>query len=147
MDKEFMDSLLALVEKELDNNDLGVDLIALGMRMNRTKLNRKIKDLTGQSTNEFIRSFRLKKSMEIMTKENVTITEVIDADRHTIQLLFYDCFQKRIWPDAFTVPTATKESLTFITSEKSGRSLKRISVPVRNELSPVTVFHTRWGIS
>src|SRR6218665_61032 len=77
LDKEFMDKLLALLEGELDNSELGVDLISHKLGMNRTKLNKKIKDLSGQSTNEFIRSFRLKKSMEIMTHENITVTEVM----------------------------------------------------------------------
>lgn len=76
-DKEFMDSLLELMEKQLENTDLNVDYICQQIGMSKTKLYKKIKDITGQTINEFVRAFRLKKAIDIMTHEDVTVTEVM----------------------------------------------------------------------
>jgi DNA-binding response OmpR family regulator len=75
--KQFMDELFVLLEERLESVDLSVDYLSQELGINRTKLNKKIKDLTGQSINEFVRSFRLKKAVEIMTSEDVSVTEVI----------------------------------------------------------------------
>jgi AraC-like DNA-binding protein len=45
--------------------------------MSRTKLYNKIKSLTGQSIGEFIRTIRLKKAAQIMTHQDIPITEVM----------------------------------------------------------------------
>jgi AraC-like DNA-binding protein len=44
--------------------------------MSKTKLYQKIKSITGQSIAEFVRTFRLKKAIQIMTHEDVLLTEV-----------------------------------------------------------------------
>ena len=77
IDKEFMDTLLALVEEQLESTELNVDFLCQKIGMSKTKLYKKIKDLTGQTINEFIRTFRLKKATEIMIHEDVNVTEVM----------------------------------------------------------------------
>ncbi|WP_282332510.1 hybrid sensor histidine kinase/response regulator transcription factor [Pinibacter soli] len=76
-DKEFMDRLLELTEQQLENTELNVDFICHNIGMSKTKLYKKVKDITGQTINEFVRAFRLKKAVDIMTHEDVTITEVM----------------------------------------------------------------------
>ena len=76
-DKEFINSLLELMELQLENTDLNVDFICQQIGMSRTKLYKKIKDLTGQTINEFVRLFRLKKAVEIMTNEDLPVVEVM----------------------------------------------------------------------
>jgi AraC-like DNA-binding protein len=57
---------------------MDVDFLCKNLFVSRTKLYHKIKSISGQSVGEFIRTIRLKKSIEIMTHENVTMTEVAD---------------------------------------------------------------------
>ncbi|MCW3091975.1 MAG: response regulator [Ferruginibacter sp.] len=76
-DKEFMNSLLALMKLQLENTDLNVDYICQQIGMSKTKLYKKIREISGQTINEFVRAFRLKKAMEIMTHEDITVTEVM----------------------------------------------------------------------
>lgn len=76
-DKEFMEKLLGLLDEHLEGADLGVDFLSLQLSMNRTKLNEKIKAISGKSITEFVRSFRLKKAIDIMSSEDVSISEVI----------------------------------------------------------------------
>ena len=65
------------MELQLENTDLNVDFICQQIGMSRTKLYKKIKDLTGQTINEFVRLFRLKKAVEIMTNEDLPVMEVM----------------------------------------------------------------------
>jgi AraC-like DNA-binding protein len=44
--------------------------------VSKTSLFQKIKSITGQSIVEFIRTFRLKKSVQLMTEEDVPLSDV-----------------------------------------------------------------------
>ena len=76
-DREFIEKLFLILDSQIINPELDVDYICREIGMSRTKLYQKIKGLTGQSIVEFIRSFRLKKAIQIMTHEDVSISEVI----------------------------------------------------------------------
>lgn len=93
-DKEFMDKLLSIIDKELSNPDLEIDLLCNAIGMSRTKLYHKIKEISGQAPNEFIRSIRLKKAIEIMTHEDVLLTEVIYRIGIQTQSYFTKAFKK-----------------------------------------------------
>jgi ligand-binding sensor domain-containing protein/signal transduction histidine kinase/DNA-binding NarL/FixJ family response regulator len=93
-DKEFMDKLLLIIDKELNNPDLDVDQLCNTIGMSRTKLYHKIKEISGQAPNEFIRSIRLKKAIEIMTHEDVLLTEVIYRVGIQTQSYFTKAFKK-----------------------------------------------------
>jgi ligand-binding sensor domain-containing protein/signal transduction histidine kinase/DNA-binding response OmpR family regulator len=75
-DKEFMDRLTQIIESQLVNPELDVEFLCNEVFMSKTKLYQKIKSITGQSIAEFVRTFRLKKAIQIMTHEDVLLTEV-----------------------------------------------------------------------
>ncbi|MES2276578.1 MAG: two-component regulator propeller domain-containing protein [Bacteroidota bacterium] len=77
LDKEFVEKLIDIIEQRLTSAELGVDYISKEMGMSQSKLYQKIKKISGQSIVEFIRSRRLKKAVQIMTHEDVSINEVI----------------------------------------------------------------------
>jgi signal transduction histidine kinase/ligand-binding sensor domain-containing protein/DNA-binding response OmpR family regulator len=93
-DKEFMDKLLSIINKELSNPDLDIDKLCSAIGMSRTKLYHKIKELSGQAPNEFIRSIRLKKAVEILTHEDILLTEVIYRVGIQTQSYFTKAFKK-----------------------------------------------------
>jgi ligand-binding sensor domain-containing protein/signal transduction histidine kinase/CheY-like chemotaxis protein/AraC-like DNA-binding protein len=93
-DKEFMDKLLCIINAELSNPDLDIDDICNSVGMSRTKLYHKIKELSGQAPNEFIRSIRLKKAIEILTHEDVLLTEVMYRVGIQTQSYFTKAFKK-----------------------------------------------------
>lgn len=93
-DKEFLDTLLAFIDKELSNPDLDVEQLCGAIGMSRTKLYHKIKEISGQAPNEFIRSIRLKKAIEILTHEDVLLTEVIYRVGIQTQSYFTKAFKK-----------------------------------------------------
>ncbi len=94
-DKEFMDQLLKILEQNLDDPELlNVDYVCRKIGISKTKLYKKIKDITGQTINEFIRTIRLKKAMEIMTHEDVQITDVMYRVGILSQSYFTTVFKK-----------------------------------------------------
>jgi signal transduction histidine kinase/ligand-binding sensor domain-containing protein/DNA-binding response OmpR family regulator len=76
-DRDFMAKLMAIIGKQLSNPDLDVEQLSREMGMSQSRLYQKIKKISGQSIVEFIRSCRLKKAIQIMTHEDVTINEII----------------------------------------------------------------------
>jgi ligand-binding sensor domain-containing protein/signal transduction histidine kinase/DNA-binding response OmpR family regulator len=93
-DKAFMEQLLAIIESHLTNPDMDVDYICTQISMSRTKLYQKIKNITGQSIGEFIRTVRLKKAVEIMTHQDVPLTEVMYSVGIQTQSYFTKAFKK-----------------------------------------------------
>jgi AraC-like DNA-binding protein len=93
-DKDFMDQLLKILEQKLEDPQLNVDYVCREIGISKTKLYKKIKDITGQTINEFIRTIRLKKAMEIMTHKDVQITEVMYQVGILSQSYFTTIFKK-----------------------------------------------------
>jgi signal transduction histidine kinase/ligand-binding sensor domain-containing protein/DNA-binding response OmpR family regulator len=89
-DKEFLEKLIRVIEENIHNHELDVDYICSQMFTSRSKLYKKIKSISGQSINEFIRTIRLKKAAYIMTHEDVTQNELVDR----IGILSLSYFQK-----------------------------------------------------
>jgi ligand-binding sensor domain-containing protein/signal transduction histidine kinase/AraC-like DNA-binding protein len=76
-DKNFLAELVTIIESHLTDPDMNIDYICSQIGMSRTKLYTKIKDLTGQSISDFIRTIRLKKALQLLTEENMPIVEVM----------------------------------------------------------------------
>ncbi|PTS97103.1 hybrid sensor histidine kinase/response regulator [Pedobacter sp. HMWF019] len=93
-DREFMDKLLLIIDQQLINPDLDIEYLCNEIGMSRTKLYQKIKTITGQSIGEFVRSIRLRKAVEIMTKEDVLMTEVMYRVGIQTQSYFTKAFKK-----------------------------------------------------
>jgi len=89
-DKAFLDKLIKLIETNIQMPDLDVDYICRHMFTSRSKLYQKIKNISGQSINEFVRMIRLKKAAHIMTHEDVTQIELVER----IGILSVSYFQK-----------------------------------------------------
>ncbi|WP_431294472.1 hybrid sensor histidine kinase/response regulator [Pedobacter sp. P26] len=60
-DKAFLDKLIKLIETNIQTQELDVDFICRHMFTSRSKLYQKIKSISDQSINEFVRTIRLKK--------------------------------------------------------------------------------------
>lgn len=93
-DKEFMDQLISIIESHLAHPDMDVDYICTQMGMSRTRLYQKIKNITGQSIGEFIRTIRFKKAAQLMTHQDVSLTEVMYSVGIQTQSYFTKAFKK-----------------------------------------------------
>jgi AraC-like DNA-binding protein len=93
-DKEFIDKLIVVIHTQLPNPNLDTDFLCSEMNMSKTRLYHKVKTISGQSTGEFIRTIRLRKAVEIMTHEDVILTEVMYRIGIQTQSYFTKAFKK-----------------------------------------------------
>lgn len=77
-DKEFFQKLINVIEDNIQDLNLDVDFLCRHLYISRTKLYQKIKGISDQSVGEFIRTVRLKRAIQIMTHEDVSMNEVAD---------------------------------------------------------------------
>ena len=93
-DKEFMTRLLEVIDAQLVNPDFDIEHLCNKIGMSRTKLYQKIKSISNQSIGDFIRTIRLKKAVQIMTHEDVSLAEVMYRIGIQTQSYFTKAFKK-----------------------------------------------------
>ncbi len=74
--RDFMDQCIQIIEKHLDDDRFTIEILSRELGMSHSLLYKKIKLVSGQSVNAFIRSLRLRKGAEMLLNSNKTITEV-----------------------------------------------------------------------
>jgi signal transduction histidine kinase/ligand-binding sensor domain-containing protein/DNA-binding response OmpR family regulator len=74
--KEFLERCMHIVESHLENEDFSIKTLASEIGMSHSNLYKKVKSVSGQSVNGFIRFIRLRKAAEILinTENNVNQT-------------------------------------------------------------------------
>ena len=95
LDKEFLDSAIEVINKELSNSELSIDDFCQILGMSRTSVYNKIKTLTGQGPNDFIRIMRLNKAKELLDSRKFTIGEVATMVGFSDPKYFSTCFKKQ----------------------------------------------------
>jgi signal transduction histidine kinase/DNA-binding response OmpR family regulator len=76
IDTSFLEKLNTFIFSMLKDLELDRDLIAQHMNISISTLNRKVKSLTELSISDYIRSLRLQKSVELLNKSELTVTEI-----------------------------------------------------------------------
>lgn len=75
-DEVLMERIMKIVNQNLDNNQLKVEMLAKEVGLSRVQLHRRLKEITGISTSEFIRNLRLKKAAELLAEKKVNISQI-----------------------------------------------------------------------
>ncbi|MGM9476116.1 two-component regulator propeller domain-containing protein [Pedobacter sp. GSP4] len=76
IDEAFMSKLMGYIDEHIADEDFGVQELASMVGMSRPVLYKKIRQLTNLSVNDFVKSIRLKKAMELFKQNRFTIYEV-----------------------------------------------------------------------
>ncbi|QSB28613.1 hybrid sensor histidine kinase/response regulator transcription factor [Flavobacterium sp. CLA17] len=74
--KEFLDKCIEIVEANLENSEFNLKSFSAAMGMSHSSLYKKIKAISGQTVNVFIRSIRIRRAAVIMLTENINIAQV-----------------------------------------------------------------------
>ena len=93
IDKDFIQKLLNYINENLSDSNLAVEDIAKHLNLSRSQLYRKVKALTGQTANEFIRRIRLEKAKQILEKGNANISEACYSVGFASPSYFSKCFK------------------------------------------------------
>lgn len=75
-DKKFLQEILAIIKRNMDNSELTIEHIANEYGVSRVYLNRKIKALTNLTSNQFLRDVRLKKAARLLKNNDLNINEI-----------------------------------------------------------------------
>jgi len=75
-DKQFIADVIKIIEKNIDEEQFGVEVLGKELALSRTHLFRKFKSLTGTAPNDYIRQIRLKKAAQMIKEGNYSISEI-----------------------------------------------------------------------
>ncbi|WP_282043741.1 two-component regulator propeller domain-containing protein [Winogradskyella flava] len=93
LDKEFIEKVLGYIEASIGDPNLNVESLAFQLNLSRSQFYRKIKALTNQTANEFIRNVRLIKAKQIIESGNNNISEVCYKVGFSSPSYFTKCFK------------------------------------------------------
>ncbi len=94
-DRDLLKKVTSVIKKRLSDSSLSVETLAEEVGISRGHLQRKLKNLTGQNPNEFIRIIRLKQAAEILGGKDVSIAEVSEMVGFNSQSYFSTAFTKQ----------------------------------------------------
>lgn len=92
LEKEFLDQINDLIEKNISNDKFGVSKLAQEMGMSRSNLHRKIHSIAKVSVSRFIRNVRLEKAKELLRDSTLTVSEVAYNVGFSNPSYFSKCF-------------------------------------------------------
>jgi signal transduction histidine kinase/ligand-binding sensor domain-containing protein/CheY-like chemotaxis protein/AraC-like DNA-binding protein len=73
--KEFLEKCISITEKHIDDPDFNVKILAEELATSPSLLYRKVKSISGKSTNEFIRYIRLRKAAQLMVNSDYNVNQ------------------------------------------------------------------------
>lgn len=76
LDEAFISKIIRMIEEKLENPEFGVSMLSKMAGMSQPILSKKIRAITGFSTNDFVKSIRLKKAAELLRENRYTVYEI-----------------------------------------------------------------------
>lgn len=76
IDQQFIEKAIEKVETLKTNTELSAEILASELNVSRIQLYRKIKSLTGLTVNQFIKSIKIKYAARLLTKNDLTVSEI-----------------------------------------------------------------------
>ena len=93
-DERFLKKLLIIIEENISNYEFTVEQLAKVYGMPQVNINKKLKSLTGQTANAFIRNVRLKRACQLLKTGRYTVADVTYEVGFSDLKYFRSCFKK-----------------------------------------------------
>ncbi len=94
LDKDFIEKCIELVEQNIGESDYSVEQLSHSLLMSRMQVYRKMKALTGETPNHFIRTIRLKRAAQLLEK-GYSVAEATYKVGFQDLKYFRECFKKQ----------------------------------------------------
>lgn len=110
MDRTFLEKLNSVIEKQMENPEFGITEFSQEMNLGRTTLFQKIKGITGQTPNDFIVTFKMKKaSYLLLNHPELNISDITYRLGFSTPKYFSKCFKEQfgMTPSEFRSNQAT----------------------------------------
>jgi len=78
-DDVLMEKIMKTINANLSNPKLNVEMLGASVGFSRVHIHRKLKELTGQSARDFIRTIRLEQAKNLLKQKKLSISQVADA--------------------------------------------------------------------
>jgi YesN/AraC family two-component response regulator len=93
-DEKFLTHVMQAIEKNMGEDDFGVEELAREVAMSRSQLHRKLIALTNQAPSEVLRNTRLLRAKELLQKKHATPSEVAFKVGFNSHTYFSKCFKE-----------------------------------------------------
>lgn len=93
-DRQFLDTVNATIEQQLQEDNISIDALAGTLCMSKTNFYRKFHAITGDSPNEYIKNYRLRRAAALI-REGARINEAAYAVGFYSSSYFAKCFKAR----------------------------------------------------
>ena len=93
-DKKFLESLLKVIENNLNEPDLNASMLEDALAISKMQLYRKLKSLTGMTPAEFVKRIRLKHAADMLLASQYTVSEIFYRTGFNNRSYFFREFKK-----------------------------------------------------
>lgn len=93
-DSQFLLNLIEIIKANLSNSDLKIDDLGKELGMSHTPFYKKIKQLTNQTPNDFLKNIRLEQAKKLLLDSNLNISEIAYLTGFNSPKYFRECFKK-----------------------------------------------------
>ena len=93
VDEQFLNRLMEILEKEIDNEQLSVEELSRMIGMSRSQLHRKLKAIIGKTPTAFLRSFRMQRAHQLLSQNAGNASEVAFMVGFSSLAYFSKCFK------------------------------------------------------
>ena len=95
IDEHFLKDVVEVIDRNLDNSNFDMEVLAAELSLSTNKVYRKIKALTNQTGKEFIRNQRLKVASNLIAQNKRSISEICYLVGFSSPSYFARCFRKQ----------------------------------------------------
>jgi AraC-like DNA-binding protein len=95
LDEQFLSKVLAIIEKNMDNELFSIDELSREMGYSNMHFYRKIKALAGQPPSQFVRTIRLKRAAELLAKNSDNVSQIAYSVGFGSLSYFNKCFKEQ----------------------------------------------------
>lgn len=95
LDRRFMTRVMEIIGERMADSEYSVNELCADLGMSRTSVYNKIKSISGQAPNEFIRIMRLNRAKELLSTHSYNISEVAYMVGFSDPKYFSTCFKKQ----------------------------------------------------
>ena len=92
-EEKFLESLMEIMENQAFKESFTVEELGQALAMSRSQIQRKLKALTNQTPNQFIRRYRLERAKQLLEQDAILIADIAFEVGFASAAYFSKCFQ------------------------------------------------------
>lgn len=92
-EEKFLEKLIKIMEQQAFEEDFSVEDLGQALAMSRSQIQRKLKAITNQTPNQFIRRYRLERAKQLLEQNAIPIADIAFEVGFSSAAYFSKCFQ------------------------------------------------------